>query len=81
LKLLVASKVACFEYLLNFPFWFAFHNIWWQFNEVGPMLFHLLIMSEEGCMENIIYLLMRWKFNLVCDRRYYGDYLERSILP
>ena len=44
LKLLLASKVASFEYLLDFPFWFAFYDIWWRLDEVGTMLFCLLIM-------------------------------------
>jgi hypothetical protein len=81
LELLVTSKVACFEYLLNFPFWFAFNDIWWQFNKVWLMLFHLLIMCEEGYVEYVVYLPMRWEFDLICDWGYYGNYLERSILP
>ena len=47
LELLLASKVVSFEYLLDFPFWFTFYDIWWQFNEVGTMLFCLLITCEK----------------------------------
>ena len=81
LELLVASKVSCFEYLLDFPFWFAFDDIWWRFNKVGSVLFRLLITSEEGCVKYVVYLPMRWKFDLICDWGYYGDYLKRSVSP
>ena len=47
LKLLLASKVASFEYLLDFTFWFAFYDIWWRFDKVWAVLFCLLIMCEE----------------------------------
>ena len=47
LKFLLAPKAVSFEYLLDFPFWFAFYDIWWQFNKVWAMLFCLLITCEE----------------------------------
>jgi hypothetical protein len=42
------------EYLLHFPFRFAFYDIWWWFNEVGAMLFHFLVADKKGGMENVV---------------------------
>jgi hypothetical protein len=81
LELLLLAKMPRFENLLHFPFRFAFDDVWWWFNEIGSVLIGLLIPCEERCVENIVYLPMRWEFDLICDRGYYGDYPEGSILP
>jgi hypothetical protein len=54
LKLLILPKESCLEYLLDFPFGFTFYDVWWWFNEVWAMLFHFLILGEEGGMENVV---------------------------
>jgi hypothetical protein len=81
LELLLSAEVPRFENLLHFPFRFTFDDIWWWFDEVRSVLIGLLITCEERCVEDVVYLPMRWEFDLVRDRGYYGDYLERSVSP
>jgi len=44
-----------FDYLFNFPFFFAFDNIRWWLYEVGTMLFCFLIGCKKRGVENIVY--------------------------
>ena len=81
LELLLSAEVPRFENLLYFPFRFAFDDVWWWFDKIWSVLIGLLITSEEGRVEDVVYLPMRGEFDLVRDRGYYGDYLERSVSP
>jgi hypothetical protein len=65
LELSLSAEVPCFENLFHFPFWFSFYDVWWWFDEVGSVLVGLLIMCEERCVEDVVYLPMRWEFDLI----------------
>jgi hypothetical protein len=81
LELLLSAEVPCFENLLYFLFWFAFNDVWWWFDKVRSVLIGLLIPCEEGRVEDVVYLPMRWEFDLICNWGYYGDYPEGSVSP
>jgi len=44
-----------FDYLFNFPFFFAFYNIRWWLYEIRTMLFCFFIRRKKGGVENIVY--------------------------
>lgn len=54
LLLFPSSKGAFLEYPFDFPFWFSFHDVWWRFQEIGTMLFRLLIRSEKRSVEDVM---------------------------
>lgn len=69
------------EYLFNFPFWFAFYYLRGWFQEIGTMLFRLLIRREERSMEHVVNVPGWGEAEFVGDVGYFGDYLERSVSP
>jgi len=44
-----------FDYLFDFPFFFAFNNVRWWLNEIGAMLFRFLVGRKKGGMEYVVY--------------------------
>jgi len=47
LLLLPASEGSLFEDLLHFPFWFAFYDVRWRFDEVGAVYVGFLVWCNE----------------------------------
>ena len=47
LKVLALSMEARLDNLLDFPFWFAIDNLWWQSFVIGPMGFGFAISGQE----------------------------------
>ena len=54
LLLLPSSEGSFFDDLIYFPFWLAFYDLWWRFQEVGTMLFGFLVWCEQGSMEDVV---------------------------
>jgi hypothetical protein len=81
LELLLSADVPHFENLLHFPFRFAFDDVWWWFDKIRSVLIGLLITCEERRVEDVMYLPVRWEFDLICNWGYYGDYPEGSVSP
>ena len=54
LLLLPSSEGSFFDDLINFPFWLAFYDLWWQFQEIGAALFGFLVWCEQGSMEDVM---------------------------
>ena len=58
---------AFFDYLLDFPFFLAFNNVRWWFDEIWAMLFCFLVGHKKGGMEYIIYFPGGWEAEFVSD--------------
>ena len=54
LLLFPSSEGSFFDDLIDFPFWLAFYDFWWQFQEVGAVLFGFLVWCEQGSMEDVV---------------------------
>ncbi len=54
LELSRLSEASCSCNLLHFPLWFALDDVWGWFVVVWSVFLHLLIWSEECCVEDVM---------------------------
>jgi len=44
-----------FDYLFDFPFFFAFNNVRWWFDKIGTVLIGFFVRRKKGGVEYIVY--------------------------
>jgi len=58
---------AFFDYLLYFPFFFAFNDIRWWFDKIRSVLIGFFIGCKKGGVEYVVYFPGGWKAEFVSD--------------